>query len=171
MSVGDKKHFGKALGPKAFPKLFLPPTDKHSRFYLNFCFFFVTDLVSLFVTDFVTDFVNKYFTSISYQIIYVLDTFCVPNFQIPNYNQLGHSTGIIGTYLVSTNIKKRKEPSHFSQITLEFQKTYFLTIFFTKKIWKKKCFGIFPQKTFLAPLWKQGIFFHEGGGELFDNCG
>ena len=60
---------------------------------------FVSDFVTDFVTDFVSDFVNKYFTSISYQIIYVLETFCLPNFQILNYNQLGHSTGIVGTCL------------------------------------------------------------------------
>ena len=41
----------------------------------------------------------------------------------------GHSWNMFGTYLVSTNIKKRNKPLHFSQITLEFQKTYFLKIF------------------------------------------
>merc|ERR1712034_199029 len=62
-------------------------------------FVFVTVFVTDFVTDFVSDFVNKYFTSISYQIIYVLETLGLPNFQILNYNQLGYSTGIVGTCL------------------------------------------------------------------------
>ena len=79
---------------------------------------FVSDLVLDFVTvsvsDFVTDFVNKYFISISYQIIYVPDTFCGPNLQIPNYNQLGHSTGIVGTCLVHIlypqTLKRERNP-------------------------------------------------------------
>ena len=31
-----KQYFGKALGPKAFSKFVLSPTDKHSWLYLNF---------------------------------------------------------------------------------------------------------------------------------------
>ena len=57
----------------------------------------VSDFVTDFVSDFVTDFVKKFVTSISYQISCLLGTFCHPNLQLPNYNQLGHSTGIVGT--------------------------------------------------------------------------
>ena len=116
---------------------------------------FVTDLVSDFVTDFVThlvsdfvsDFVNKYFTSISYQIIYVLDTFCVPNFQIPNYNQLGHSTGIGGTRLGDIWYPQtlKRERNHYISVKL-LQKTYFLKIFIVKYL-----VNTFLKKTVFSP--------------------
>ena len=59
----------------------------------------VSDFVTDFVTVFVTDFVKKFVTSISYQISCLLGTVCHPNLQISYYNQLRHSTGIVGTCL------------------------------------------------------------------------
>ena len=103
MSVGDKKKFGKTLGPKVFQIFFYHQRTNIHDFIPIFFFFFVTDLVTDFVTHFVTvfvtDFVNKYLTLISCQITYLLGTFCLPNLQIPNYNQLCHPTGILGTCL------------------------------------------------------------------------
>ena len=57
----------------------------------------IHDFIPIFV--FVSDFVNKDVTSISYQISCLLGTFCVPNLQIQNCNQLWYTTGIVGTCL------------------------------------------------------------------------
>ena len=48
------------------------------------------------------------------------------------------------------NIKKRKEPLHFSQITLEFQKTYFLKIFYIENLRNYSSFFVKNKKSIVA---------------------
>ena len=104
-------------------------TDFETDLVSDFVTLFVTDFVTDLVSDFVSDFVNKYFTSISYQIIYVLDTFCLPNFQISNYNQLGHSTGIVGTCLghiwYPQTLKRERNPYISVQLILNSNRRIF----------------------------------------------